>query len=102
MFDSYFIHWGMSSSKGEYVGANEVFEDDEVDHIDQMSFSDNAGMYDREGTRAAAVTAIETLDCACAIEPEDIVYVTLDRPFVYGIIDNATGLPVFLGTVNQL
>ena len=57
---------------------------------------------DREGTRAAAVTAIETLDCACAIEPEDIVYVTLDRPFVYGIVDNATGLPVFLGTVNQL
>ena len=57
---------------------------------------------DREGTRAAAVTAIETLDCACAIGPEDIVYVTLDRPFVYGIVDNATGLPVFLGTVNQL
>lgn len=57
---------------------------------------------DREGTRAAAVTAIETLDCACAIEPEDIVYVTLDHPFVYGIVDNATGLPVFLGTVNQL
>ncbi len=56
---------------------------------------------DREGTRAAAVTAIETLD-ACAIEMEPPVYVFLDRPFVYGIVDNATGLPVFLGTVNQL
>ncbi|MBP5553353.1 MAG: serpin family protein [Lachnospiraceae bacterium] len=57
---------------------------------------------DREGTRAAAVTAIETLECTSALEPEDVVYVTLDRPFVYGIVDNATGLPVFLGTVNQL
>jgi serpin B len=55
----------------------------------------------REGTRAAAVTAIETLD-ACAIEMEEPVYVFLDRPFVYGIVDNATGLPVFLGTINQL
>ncbi len=56
----------------------------------------------REGTRAAAVTAIETLDAACVMMPEEPVYVTLDRPFVYGIVDNATGLPVFLGTVNQL
>jgi serpin B len=25
-------------------------------------------------------------------------YVRLDRPFVYAIIDNATNLPVFIGT----
>lgn len=55
----------------------------------------------REGTRAAAVTAIATLDAACAM-PVEQVYVYLDRPFVYGIVDNATGLPVFLGTVNHL
>ena len=46
-------------------------------------------------------TAIETMDAACAM-PVEQVYVYLDRPFVYGIVDNATGLPVFLGTVNQL
>ena len=56
----------------------------------------------REGTRAAAVTAIETLDACAAPMIEEPVYVYLDRPFVYGIVDNATGLPVFLGTVNQL
>lgn len=56
----------------------------------------------REGTRAAAVTAIETLDACVAPMIEEPVYVYLDRPFVYGIVDNATGLPVFLGTVNQL
>ena len=56
---------------------------------------------DREGTRAAAVTAIEISD-ACVAVGEPPVTVYLDRPFVYGIVDNATGLPVFLGTVNQL
>lgn len=55
LFDAVFIHWGMSSSKGSYVGADDVFEDDEVDHIDQMTFSDNTGMYDREGTRAVSM-----------------------------------------------
>jgi len=34
--------------------------------------------------------------------PDDQVIITLDRPFVYGIVDNETGLPVFLGCVNQL
>ena len=51
LFDAVFIHWGMSNTKGNYLGADSVFEDDEVDHIDQMTFPDNTGMYDREGTR---------------------------------------------------
>ncbi|MBO4609628.1 MAG: serpin family protein [Lachnospiraceae bacterium] len=56
----------------------------------------------REGTRAAAVTAIE-LDCA-GCEPMFVppMIITLDRPFVYAVVDNETGLPVFLGTVNSL
>ena len=31
-----------------------------------------------------------------------IYRVTLDRPFVYAIIDDATGLPVFIGTVTGI
>ena len=56
----------------------------------------------REGTRAAAVTAIE-LDCA-GCEPMYVppMIITLDRPFVYAVVDNETGLPVFLGTVSSL
>ena len=50
-FDSIFIHWGQSHSKGEYVGANEVFKTDKVDHINQMKFADEAGMYDRDHSR---------------------------------------------------
>ena len=57
---------------------------------------------DRKGTRAAAVTAVETCGCTSAEEYIPPVYVILDRPFIYGIIDNATGLPIFLGCMNQM
>ena len=51
LFDSVFIHWGQSSSKGEYVGANTVFKKDNVDHINQMTFDDTVGLFDRDHTR---------------------------------------------------
>ena len=52
---------------------------------------------DSDGTRAAAVTAV-MVDGATAIEePPKEVYLT--RPFVYMIIDTATNLPIFMGTV---
>ena len=57
---------------------------------------------DSVGTRAAAVTVIEMDRCMAVAPVEDPVKVILDRPFVYGIIDNETGLPVFLGCVNSL
>ena len=55
---------------------------------------------DRKGTKAAAVTAVMLAE-GCAFELET-KYVTLDRPFVYAIMHNETGLPVFAGVVNQL
>ena len=57
---------------------------------------------DRNGTRAAAVTAV-IMECAAAAVPSyDIKEVYLDRPFVYAIIDRETGIPVFLGALNEL
>lgn len=58
---------------------------------------------DRKGTKAAAVTVVE-MDCGCEaeIEPREIHTVFLDRPFVYAIVDNATGLPVFIGCQNTM
>ena len=32
----------------------------------------------------------------------DVKTVTLNRPFVYAIVDNTTKLPVFIGTVNKV
>ncbi len=55
LFDSIFIHWGMSHSKGDYVGATTVFNKDNVDHINQMTLDDQEGMYGRDQTRSTAV-----------------------------------------------
>ena len=47
-----------------------------------------------KGTKAGAVTSVELV--MEAAPPED-KSVTLDRPFVYMIIDNSTSLPLFIG-----
>ena len=55
---------------------------------------------DRNGTKAAAVSGF----IACYGAPPKIDYkvVELDRPFLFAIVHNDTGLPVFVGTVNHL
>jgi len=55
---------------------------------------------DEHGTKAAAVTAVE-MDNEAIVEIFEPKLVTLDRPFVYMIIDNETQLPVFIGTVKD-
>ena len=49
-----------------------------------------------EGTSAAAATAVVFEKNAIA-EDEADYSVTLDRPFVYAIVDNETGIPLFIG-----
>ena len=51
LFDSVFVHWGMSHSKGDYVGANTVFRKEGIDHINQMTLDDQEGLYDRDHSR---------------------------------------------------
>ncbi len=55
---------------------------------------------DRNGTKAAAVTLGGMMKMSA--EPPKTVYITLDRPFVYAIVENATHLPLFLGAVTNL
>lgn len=59
---------------------------------------------DKKGTKAAAVTVIGVKE-AGAIAPEfeeKPIVITLDRPFVYGIVDVETGVPIFLGCQNNM
>ena len=51
LFDSIFIHWGQSASGGAYVGAKATFKKTKTPHINEMSFADKAGMYDRDWSR---------------------------------------------------
>jgi len=55
---------------------------------------------DQIGTRAAAVTLVEMGTPTSVPPPPQIV--TLDRPFVFMIIDNATNLPIFIGTLLEV
>lgn len=54
---------------------------------------------EEKGTRGGAATAVG-INCEGAPEePEEQMVVTLDRPFVYMVVDTSSMLPVFMGTV---
>ncbi|WP_251317055.1 serpin family protein [Flintibacter muris] len=52
---------------------------------------------DEKGTEAAAATVVAASGGSAA-PPEAGITLILDRPFLYGIIDLQTGVPLFLGT----
>lgn len=54
-----------------------------------------------KGTEAAAVTVVVG-GAGSARPPEETIYLTLDRPFLYGIVDLENGTPLFLGTLEQM
>jgi len=77
-----FSRLGHSSSGNIYI--------DEVIHKTFIEVNER-------GTRAGAVTAVIMKDTAMP----DTKVVNLNRPFMYAIIDNKTGLPLFIGTVRN-
>jgi len=57
---------------------------------------------DEKETEAAAATGITGL-LACGSEYEKPpIKLKFNRPFIYGIIDNKTNLPIFIGAINKL
>ncbi len=80
------------SRLGSYDGGNLYCSD-----VKQKTFIEVSP----SGTKAAAVTWGE-IKGESAAEPFDPVNIYLDRPFVYAIVDNATGLPLFVGVVTQI
>lgn len=55
LFDSIFIHAGLSHSKNSYVGADTVFEDDNVDHINLLSYTEDGTYFGRDYNRTSTV-----------------------------------------------
>ena len=49
-----------------------------------------------KGTEAAAATVVDAP--AGSAPPQEGITLILDRPFLYGIVDLYTGVPLFLGT----
>ncbi len=66
-----------------------------LDSVVQNTFID----VNEEGTSAGAVT--EMIMEATSAPPEERKTIVFDRPFLYAILDNQTGLPLFLGSVTN-
>jgi len=56
---------------------------------------------DRKGTKATAVTEAIAVP-GCAPKHGEVKVVKIDRPFIFLVMHNETGLPAFLGVVNVL
>lgn len=57
---------------------------------------------DEEGTEAAAVTAVVMMRAVAPLREEDPpIEIVLDRPFLFAVVDDATGTPMFTGSVTD-
>lgn len=77
------------SKLGQYAEGN-IY----CDSVMQKTFIE----VNRHGTKAAAITW-SFMAGEAEMETKSVI---LDRPFVYAIVDNATGLPLFLGVVTAI
>ncbi|MCR5202162.1 MAG: Ig-like domain-containing protein [Lachnospiraceae bacterium] len=66
-----------------------------IDGVNHKTFIE----VDENGTKAAAVT--DVVMKAGSLLREKHVSVVLDRPFVYAIVDESTGLPLFIGVMKH-
>lgn len=93
------------------MSMKDAFNPDRAD-FSALGRSENGGIYiskilhktriavDERGTKAGAVTAVEM--GTTAMPPEEPKTVSLDRPFVYMLIDCETNLPLFIGTMMDI
>ena len=93
------------------LGVTELFDPDSAD-LSGIGSYDGMPLYvsrvlhkchvsvNEQGTKAGAATAVEAA-CGSAFI-EEIKYVTLNRPFLYMILDCDTMTPVFIGTVTDI
>lgn len=92
------------------MGMPQAFDEEAADFSGLGSCSDGSNLFisrvihgtkicvDEKGTKAGAATAVEMVTETAALEEERVV---LDRPFLYAIVEDESGLPVFIGTVEH-
>ena len=99
--------WGGSLAEIlQSLGLNTAFDEEQAEFGGMGKADGNIYLSDvvhktrievnEKGTEAAAVTMAVVEDCCALIDPPE--QLTLDRPFVYGIVDLERQLPIFLGT----
>lgn len=55
LFDGIFIHAGLSHTKQGYTGANTVFKEGNIDHVNLLKYSDNGKYFARDKSRTSTV-----------------------------------------------
>ena len=114
--DALFLHLGLPKFEAEWKGELKNIlsalglEDAFVPRVADFSLlGDNPEGYylsqvihaakikvNEKGTEAAAATV--AANSGASAPPEDGITLVFDRPFLYGIVDLETGIPLFLGT----
>ena len=91
------------------MGMGEAFDPNAADlslmnssHIKNLFISDvrhkTYCKVDEAGTEAAAVTSVEVSMSGMPVSDKQLDF---NRPFIYGIVDTVTGLPLFLGIMDD-
>lgn len=105
---SFAYEWKMNDAL-KNLGMTDAFDADLAD-FSRLGQSSRGNIYvgevlhktfiqvDEKGTKAGAVTKVEIKDESY----EEGKEVHLNRPFLFGIVDLETGLPLFIGTVTEL
>lgn len=76
-----------------------MYENKQGNHIDSVLHKAFISL-DPEGTKASAATAISMTENAVLEEPPKIV--SLERPFLYLIVDSKNKIPIFIGVVSDI
>lgn len=74
-----------------------ILEQPDGGYVSQVNHAARVAI-DEKGVTAAAYTVIDR--CGAALPPEEEIYFTLDRPFLF-YIESEDDLPLFAGIVNQ-
>lgn len=84
--------------RADFSGMGKIDTNLAISRILHKTFIEVDGL----GTKAGAATVVEMIRMTSFVEPEEVKEVTLDRPFVYMIVDTETNRPFFVGTVLEV
>lgn len=94
------IQDAFSADNADFSGIGTTKQGNGGFHIDSIIHKTHIEL-DRNGTKAAAATAV-IMKSTCMAPEGEPKKVYLDRPFIYAIVENKTSLPIFMGVVNTI
>jgi len=88
---------GLDKAFGNLADLSGLIEEDDPLHISQVLQKVRL-LVDEEGTEAAAVTVVTVERASIAL---NLIELTFDSPYLYAIVDLETGIPLFMGVLDN-